>query len=100
MSELKKIVRDELVAFAWDDYALDDVVDADPEWADDLAELIADTVSRRVLWPVEITDEMTGSVRAVAENMGLEVGTAGAEQILRAALEAAGLTVTRGGAPC
>lgn len=46
---------------------------------------------------VEATDDMARSVLAEAEYMGLEIGLAGAGQLLRAALEAAGFTVTDGG---
>lgn len=47
-ADLKQLIRDELVAFAWDDFGLDDVDAADTEWAENLAALIADAVSRRV----------------------------------------------------
>jgi hypothetical protein len=91
MADLKQIIRDELVAFAWDDYGLDDVVDADPEWADNLAGLIADTVSHRVLWPVEITEDIVTRVHAERE---LHATT---RALVHVALEAAGFRVDMDG---
>lgn len=48
--ELTQAIRDELVAFAWEDYGLDDAVSGrTTDWADNLAELIAQRVDRSVV---------------------------------------------------
>lgn len=94
--KLKQIIRDELVAFGWDDHGLDDVECApSTEWADDLAELIADVVSRRVSWPVEITLDITEAASlAYEEECGGHLWRDSAVAVARAMFEAAGFTVT------
>jgi hypothetical protein len=48
--KLKQAIRDELVAFAWEDYGLDDAVSGrTTDWADNLAELITQRVDRSVV---------------------------------------------------
>lgn len=96
MAELIEIIRDELVWFGWEDHGLDAVECASStEWADDLAELIADTVSRRVSWSLEITDDVIeAAATAYEEQTGGHLWREDATFIVRAALEAAGFIAT------
>jgi hypothetical protein len=48
-TDLRQIIHDELVAFDWSDFGLDVVDEADTDWADNLAGLIAQQVDRSVV---------------------------------------------------
>lgn len=76
MKDPREIVRDELLAFEWGDFGLDFVADAETDWADVLARLIDDAVTRAATEPEAQADtaQATGDrPRIVIDDDGAHV---------------------------
>jgi hypothetical protein len=83
--ELKQAIREELGAFAWEDYGLEDALfGRTTDWADNLAELIAQRIDR----PVAVDHRVIMAFIQAPDEPDGDIGGP-----LRTAFRAAGFTV-------